>query len=137
MDNPKLPKIGQEPVLEHHTKAEIKSDLAPMLDPGTGQALILRQFEFYFDPLTINKIIKKQIPAPTKQELFNSNWPQIRIILWGDGLVANQDVEPRVVVSKKKYKIFLLCIPRTKQSGVKEMVADRPQNLSEILNKSA
>jgi len=97
-----------------------KSD--PLTDPGIGKPMILRYFEFVFKPGLKEK--------PTKQQLFNYHWPQIRTILWGDGLVANTDVDPRVKVGRKKYKIILLCEPK-----FKTMVADRPQTLQQLFNK--
>lgn len=126
---------SQKPTDWYASTVETKAE--PMIDPGKGQELVLRQFEFYFDPKALNAIGEKRIPAPTKQELFNSNWPQMRIMLWSDGLIANQDVEPRIIIGRKRYKIFILCQPRVKASGVKEMVVDKAKNLSEILNPSA
>lgn len=99
----------------------------PLIDAGTGKPYIIRQFEFSFNPEMAKKIQDKKYPAPTKQELFNSNWRQIQVMLWGDGLVPYQGVEPRMIVGKKKYKIILLCEPRT---GV--VVANKPRTLQEI-----
>lgn len=106
----------------------VNSDI-PLRDDGTGAKYIIRQFEFSFNPETLRKIREKKIPAPTQQELFNSHWPQIKIMLWGDGLVAIQEKElpPRMVIGKKKYKIVLLCQPRM---GI--MVNDKVQTLQEI-----
>jgi len=104
----------------HADQMEAKSD--PLVDPGTGKPFIIRQFDFTFKP-GMKKI-------PTKQELFNAHWPQIRVMLYGDGLVANEDVEPRVLMNKRKYKIILLCEPRFGQ-----VVIDKVQNLQQVLNK--
>lgn len=101
----------------------------PLKDEGIGAVRVIRQFEFSFDPSMLKKIRDKKWPAPTKQELFNSNWNQIRITLWKDGLVAIQENQhpPQIVIGKKKYKIILVCEP---QVGV--MVTERPQTLQEI-----
>lgn len=99
----------------------------PLVDAGTGKQYIIRQFEFAFDPSKIKDIQKKKIPAPTRQELFNSNVRQIRMTLWGDGLVPREDVEPRMIIGKKKYKIILVCEPRL---GV--IVNDKARTLQEI-----
>lgn len=105
---------------------EAKSD--PIIDPGTGKTLILRWFEF-----AINPEIKH---TPTKQELFNAHWKQISTMLWGDGLVPRQDINPRVEIGKKrgkgKYRIFVLCEPR-----LGTFVAEKPQNLQEMIKPSA
>ena len=107
----------------------VNSD-TPLMDEGTGQNYIVRQFLFSFNPETVQKIREKKIPAPTHQELFNSNWPQMRIMLWSDGLIAVQEKEypPKIVVGKKKYKIILTCQPR---AGV--IVADKVNSLQDVL----
>lgn len=107
----------------------VNSD-TPLMDLGTGQDYIVRQFLFSFNPDMINKIREKKIPAPTHQELFNSNWPQMRVELWKDGLLAVQENEypPKIVVGKKKYKIIVTCQPRR---GV--IVNDKVNSLQDIL----
>ena len=99
----------------------------PLVDSGTGKTNVLRQFEFVFSPDFLRKLKQKKVLAPTKQDLFNSNWKQIEITLWGDGLIPFKEVEPRIIVGKKKYKIFILCEPRL---GV--MVAEKVRTLQEI-----
>lgn len=95
-------------------KNEVNAQSAPMIDPGTGKPILIREIKFAFNPETIQKIRNKQIPAPTEQELFNSNWDQIRKMLWADGLVAIQENEfpPRINIRKKTYSIFITCQPR-------------------------
>lgn len=107
----------------------VNSDV-PLVDAGTGVTYVLRQFEFAFDPEMLRKIKQKKIPVPTNQDLFNSNWNQIRIMLWTDGMVAVQENEfpPRIIVGKRKYKIILVCQPRAKV-----MVADKVNTLQDIL----
>ena len=70
-----------------------------------------------------------QIPT-AKQELFNMHWRQIRVMLWGDGLVPNEDAEPRIVIDKDKYRIFILCQPR-----LNTFVADKLKTLQDIFKK--
>lgn len=103
----------------------------PVIDPGTGKPIIIRQFTFYFNPEALLKIKSKKIPMPTKQELFNSNWQQMKTMLWSDGLVAieEEDFAPRIVVKKKKYEIFLTCQPR-----MGTIVNDKIKNLIEVMN---
>lgn len=104
----------------------VNSDI-PLVDEGTGKKYLIRQFEFVFNPEMLNKIRQKKIPAPTKQELFNSNYRQIEIMLWSDGLIPAKEVDPRMIIGKRKYKIILLCEPRAKV-----MVVDKPRTLQEI-----
>lgn len=107
-------------------QVETNSDV-PLINDGTGKPYIIRQFLFAFSPDTLIKIRNKKIPVPTRQELFNSNWKQIQVMLWSDGLVPAQEAEPRMIIGKKKYKIILLCEPRSKV-----MVAEKPRTLQEI-----
>lgn len=110
---------------------DISTEGTPLVDPATGQPFIIRSFEFHFDPNVLRQIKEKKIPAPTRQELFNSNLKQIRTMLWGDGLVAVEEAEfpPRIIVGKKKYKIIVTCQPRR---GT--IVADKPFTLQELTN---
>jgi len=105
----------------------------PLRDDGTGYIYVIRQFEFAINPETQRKIKDKKLPPPSKQDLFNSNWHQIRTTLWGDGLLAIEESEypPRIVVGKKKYKIILVCKPR-----LGTMVAERPNTLQELTPSS-
>ncbi len=93
----------------------------PMIDSGTGRPLILRTFEFAMKPLPPGT------PHPTKQQLFNAHWEQIKITIRFDGLVANTDVEPRVVIGKKRYRIFILCEPK-----FRELIIEQPKTLQQI-----
>ena len=107
----------------------VNSD-TPLVDAGTGQEYIVRQFLFSFNPETAKKIKEKKMAPPTAQELFNSNWNQLRVELWKDGLVAVQENEypPKIVIGKKRYKIILVCKAR---QGV--MVANKVNKLQDIL----
>lgn len=107
----------------------VNSDV-PLMDLGTGQKYIVRQFLFSFNPLKIKEIQEKKIPAPTQQELFNSNWPQIRTELWKDGLVAIQEKEypPKIVIGKKRYKIIVVC-----QARLGTIIAEHVNTLQEVL----
>ena len=101
---------------------ELSVDSQPLVDSGTGKPLIIRQFDFTFQA--------KLKQRPTKQQLFNEAWPLIRPLIKYDGLVASTDVDPRVLVGRKGYKIILLCEPKF---GV--MVADKPRTLQQVLKK--
>ena len=106
---------------------DIKAESDPIIDPGTGKSVVLRVFEFGVNPKTARELREKKIKL-SKQDLFNAHWPQIRALIWGDGMVANQDVDPRVIVGRKSYRIFVLCEPRM---GV--MVNDKHRNAKDIL----
>ena len=129
-----MDKLGQELDIDTGTEKwrgreiGVNSDI-PLMDEGTGRPYIIRQFEFSFDPARLIDIKKKKAPAPTKQELFNSVWSQIRRTLWGDGLVAIEDSKtpPRVLVGKKVFKVILLCEPKFGTTLV-----ERPNTLQEL-----
>lgn len=109
---------------------KIATDGVPMVDSGTGKALVLRTFEFKFNPLKLKEYAKKGV-YPTKQGLFNAHWPQIRTIIWGDGFVANTDVAPRVIIGKTQYRIFLLCEPK-----FRVIIGETPKTLQQVFKKT-
>ena len=109
---------------------QVSTDGVPMVDAGIGRPLILRTFEFSINPVTEAKLKEKNITV-TKQDLFNQHWPQIRALIWSDGLVANQEVDPRVIVGKTRYRIFILCEPK-----FRNLVADRPTTLQDVFKKT-
>ncbi len=106
----------------------IETPGTPMIDAGIGDALILRTFEFAMKPLPPGTA------HPTKQQLFNSHWPHIKDTIRFDGLVANTDVNPRIIIGKKRYRIFVLCEPKFNQYGIK-VLNGKPTTLQEIFNK--
>lgn len=109
---------------------QVEAKSKPLEDEGRGKPYIIRQFDFSFDPAMLQKVKEKKIAFPTKQQLFNQSWGAIRPIIWGDGLVANEDIEPRVLIGKKGYRIVLLCEPK-----FGAMVVDKPQLLQNVLKK--
>lgn len=85
---------------------EVHSDV--IKDPGKGDPLLLRTFEFKLNPNLPKELVF------SKQDLFNYHQKQIEVLLWGDGLQAvNEIKKPKVQISKtqKKYRIFVLCKP--------------------------
>lgn len=97
----------------------------PMIDSATGRPMVLEVFEFAMIP-------NQQVP--TQQQLFNAHWPHIKTLIWSKGLVANTDVNPRVVIGKKRYRIFVLCEPRFNQHGIK-VIQGKPTTLQDVFNK--
>lgn len=96
----------------------------PVIDPGIGRPQIIRCFTFKKNP-EIKQLL-------SNQDLFNFHWRQIRSVMWGDGLVPNEDANPRIVHKKDGiYQIFVLARPR-----MNTIVADNPTNLQKIIGSS-
>jgi hypothetical protein len=97
---------------------EIESERFEIKDPGVGQPVILRTFEFKINP-ALPKNIK-----PTKQDLFKYHEQMIKTMLWSDGMTILDEKKPKVQISKhqNKYRIFVLCMPR-------EVLLDKPLTL--------
>lgn len=103
---------------------EVKSD--PLIDAGVGKPYILRCFEFRINPLV------KQ--TPTRQELFNHHWRQIQSMLWADGLKAYEAVNPRIIVGKQSYRIFVTAEPRL-SNGIAISLGEKPRTLQQIIKQ--
>ena len=122
-------KPGNGIVIDDSTKydygATLDTEGMPLIDPGTGQTITIRVFEFKMNPNI------KQIPD--KQTLFNSHARQIKTILWGDGLIPLEEVNPRVIIDAKKhtYQFFIPCKARREV-----LFMEKPKNLTEELLKS-
>lgn len=95
-------------------------------DHGTGEAIILRTFEFGANPLAFKE------RQPTVQEIFNSHMKGIMGMLWSDGLTPAQEIEPRVIFSKNKEKYLIMVGARP---SVGNVLLDKPRTLSEIHNE--
>ncbi len=102
----------------------VQSDTKLESDTGTGQAFVMRFFEF-----GANVEVFKQ-HKPTAQELFDSHRKGIEALLWRDGLKPYQGVEPRLVFSKneKSYRFVITCTPT-------QALVDTPNTLKELLAK--
>lgn len=92
-------------------------------DEGTGDAAIIRMFEFKVNPESFKQF------TPTEQELFNSHYKGIEAILWRDGMSVLPEVNPRVTFSKnkKKYRIFIGAKP-----AKGHLLMEKPKTLSQI-----
>ncbi len=104
---------------------QLVSNEVPLIDPGEGKPIILRDFRFRMVP---NFLI------PTPQMLFNNHWPYIKDRLWADGLEANEDYPPRVVIGKFAYRIFILCEVKGGKARESRM-KDKAQNINDVLKK--
>lgn len=92
-------------------------------DEGTGDAAIIRMFEFKVNPEAFKQF------TPTEQELFNTHYKGIESLLWRDGMKVMPEVEPRLTFSKNKkmYRIFIGAKP---MKG--HLLTEKPKTLSEI-----
>ncbi len=103
--------------IETASKTNLEADL------GTGRPVVMRSFTFKANPVAFKDHI------PTKQELFNTHYKGIEMILWRDGLTICQDYEPHLLFNKKKthYTVFVVATP----SG-NNVLLETPQTLSQI-----
>lgn len=90
-------------------------------DTGHGNAAIIRCFEFGINPVAF-----KESP-PTKQQLFNSHYKGIEAALWRDGLKVLPDVNPRIILGEKTYKIFVGAHPMRGH-----ILREQPRTLREL-----
>ena len=100
---------------------EVESDTKLEHDEGVGSAAIIRCFEFGVNPQAFKE------HTPTRQDLFNAHYKGIEVMLWRDGLKVIPEVNPRIVIEKDKYKIFVGAMP---MKG--HMLKERPQTLAQI-----
>ena len=102
------------------------SDTKLEMDTGTGQAIVLRFFDF-----GSNVEAFKQ-HKPTAQELFDSHRRGIESLLWKDGLKPYEALEPRFMFSKDKkhYRFIIACIPT-----LGNVLADTPRTLTQLIQK--
>lgn len=108
---------GEE--IQAQSKTKLESD------PGTGEAIVLRFFDFGANV----ESFKKQ--KPTAQDLFNSHIRGMESTLWRDGLRPHEQIQPRLMFSKDKshYRFIVACTPT--------MLTDTPQTLSQLLTPSS
>ncbi len=106
---------GEELGTESTTKLES--------DQGTGQAVVLRFFDF-----AANTEVFKQ-HKPTAQELFQSHSMGMKALLWKDGMTPYEAIEPRLMFSKdgSQYRFIISCIPS-------QALMDTPQTLGELIH---
>ena len=107
---------------------EVESKTKLQSDEGHGGAVIVRVFEFKFNPEAVAKVQNDQIPLD-KQMLFNSHYKGIEMALWKDGFVPMPEVAPQVKIEGERYKIFV---------GAKlakgQILRERPMTLAQIAN---
>lgn len=110
-------------VLWNANEINVESETKIQDDAGVGEAAIIRMFEFAINFQAF------QEHKPTKQELFNSHYKGIEAMLWRDGMKVIPEVNPKIILGKKKYRIFVGAKP---QRG--HLLHERPQTLSQVFN---
>lgn len=95
-------------------------------DKGTGQAVVLRFFDFGANPVAFKK------EKPTAQQLFNSHLRGMESLLWKDGLKVYSAVQPRLMFSKDKTR-YRFVIPAISDGTT--LMTQTPQTLSQILHE--
>lgn len=115
----------QGQTIEVASKTKIEDDL------GTGEAVVIRAYEFTTNPQLLRDITEGKTGWPDKQEFFNSHYKGIMGMLWSDGLQPVIEIEPRLIFSKdrRKYMIMVHARPALGHSLLHET-----QTLTEILN---
>ena len=108
--------------------SQVQVESQPLIDPGVGQPTIIRTFIFKANPEFLKK--NKGLRGIDKQELFNNHWRLLQIELWKDGLMAVEEVSPKITFRKNHYFIQITCKARF---GV--IVVDSPQKLQDYLNR--
>ena len=100
----------------------------PLVDSGKGKSLVIRVFDFKFEPRVKQADIQRA--RNNKQEFFNTHAKYIRDFLWKDGLKIREDHDPKLLFKKDGYRIAILCEARL---GVN--VFEKPTTLQNIFNR--
>jgi hypothetical protein len=130
------PKVGGEFITDDNDwrgqTIEVKSDTTLESDKGTGNAVVIRSFEFKANPQTFKDYQKAHGRLPYAQEIFESHAKGMKAMLWQDGLVPSEDIAPRLILSRKGYwyRIVVGAIP---QAG--QVILQTPKTLSEYVPK--
>lgn len=111
---------------EYNVKSiEAESETKLEDDPGEGEAVTLRFFDFAANP----EAFKDRMP--TANELFTSHLKQIEIELWKDEWRPIYEIQPRLMFAKDKshYRIVIAARPA---KGSLLSFKDKPQTLKEL-----
>ena len=100
----------------------------PLVDSGKGKALVIRVFDFKFDPRV--KAEDRQRAKSNKQEIFNTHAKFIRNFLWKDGLKIREDHDPKLIFGEDGYRIAILC-----EARLEVPIDKKPTTLQQILSK--
>ena len=104
--------------IEVRSKTKLEEDL------GTGEAILLRTYEFGVNP----EMFKNG--DPSGQDIFNSHMKGILGMLWGDGLQPVMEMEPKIIFSKDRSKYLIMVGARP---SIGQSILETPRTLSEIV----
>lgn len=91
-------------------------------DAGSGRPIILRQFDFKYDPTLKGR--------PTKEQILTEDYKRyLNTLLWADELELVQ--EPKVVFEDKGFKVFAVC--QARKGSMLPHYANKPLPLQEVL----
>lgn len=103
---------------------EVKSDTHLEQDQGTGEAIIVRTYQFATNPQAFRDA------PPTTQDIFQSHRKGIAAMLWQDGLSPIEGIDPVLIFSKDKSSYLIMVSARAMMG---ETFIDTPKTLTEIL----
>ena len=132
VSNEFIDKIGEDTytgqTIEVQSKTKLEEDL------GTGEALVLRTYEFKTNP----ELLQPNIQFPSAQELFMSHLKGIAGMLWQDGLTPAIDLEPRLILSRDKATYLIMVWARSQrgQLALEKHLVEQAKTLSEIAKET-
>lgn len=97
---------------------EVRSD--PLIDDGSGKAVVIRRFDFGLPPLT---------QVPTKDQLLQAHKGKIIAFLWKDELELIRDLKIEMSKDNLKFRIFATC-----QAKKGSRILENPQLLQNIMS---
>ena len=124
---------AKEGELAQGQTVSVEADTKFSDDHGTGEAVIIRTYEFAANPETFTQYEKFHGHLPYAQEVFESHKVGIEAMLWGDGLMPDPSVETKLIFSKDKTRYLITVGARPMNGG---SLPVNTQTLSEIFNGS-
>ena len=112
----------------HGQTIEVKSDTKLEQDTGTGEAMVMRTFQYI-----ANKEMFKN-GRPSSQAIFEAHQKDIAGLLWSDGLTPATDVEPTFIFTPDYSKYLIMVWARP---SIGQTLVDNTKTLTEILNGSS
>jgi hypothetical protein len=100
---------------------DIQTDSVPMINDGSGKAVIVRVFDFMLPPLKDEEI-------PSDEELIRIHKTKLTAFLWRDELVPVQKFKCVLSNDKKSFKIFITC-----QAKAGSVILGTPELLQNVL----
>ena len=126
-ENAKDAPIGVKDINWEGKELQIESGIKLEDDKGEGNPVVLRFFDFMANPETFSKYI------PSAYELFGHHRKGIELSLWNDGLVPEEAVNPRILISKQKNHYRIIVGARYAKGRI---LKENPLTLSEIAHST-